>query len=147
MIKVLWRNILNPQNLKRFYLFLFENILSKISLQRPPNPNSLFLVGDVKQSIYGFRGCNSDIFLNTKARFLNGEGEYIELKENFRSAKNVINGVNNIFSKVMTENLMGIDYKSSPMKYGGLYKNYDGETKLYFCEKDETDEENNLEKT
>ena len=116
-----------------------EYIIDKIS------NNNLFLVGDVKQSIYGFRGCNSDIFLTTKARFLNGEGEYIELKENFRSAKNVINGVNNIFSKVMTEDLMGIDYKSSPMKYGGLYKNYDGETKLYFCEKDETDEENNLE--
>lgn len=111
-----------------------EYIIRRIS------KDNLFLVGDVKQSIYGFRGSNSDIFLKTKERFLNGEGEYIELKENFRSAKNVIKGVNNVFSRVMTDEFIGINYKGSPMKYGGLYKEYDGQTGLYLYGKKEKEE-------
>lgn len=117
-----------------------EYIIERIS------DNNLFLVGDVKQSIYAFRGCNSDIFLKTKERYLNGEGEYIELKENFRSAKNVIKGVNNVFSRVMTNGFMGINYAESPMKYGGLYKEYDGSAGLCLYEDKKDAEDSATEK-
>lgn len=121
------------------------NSAQEYIIERISNDN-LFLVGDVKQSIYGFRGCNSDIFLKTKERYLNGEGEYIELKENFRSAKNVIKGVNNVFSHVMTNEFMGINYAETPMKYGGLYKEFDGSVGLCLYDDKKDEEEASTEK-
>lgn len=93
---------------------LQEEIVSLLSR------NNLFLVGDVKQSIYGFRGCNPDLFLSRIERFDRGEGKHISLKENFRSAEGVLAGANAIFSRTMTKSTSGIDYeKTDRLIFGG----------------------------
>ncbi len=89
-----------------------EEILSRITCE------NTFMVGDVKQSIYGFRGCNPMIFENKRKRFASGEGEAMELSANFRSSTAVLNAVNKIFSCIMTEETCGTDYSVAPMTGG-----------------------------
>ena len=78
--------------------------------------DNLFLVGDVKQSIYRFRLADPGIFLDKYARFAphqvaeEGEGRTILLSRNFRSRPEVLEGVNFIFRNVMTEAVGEMDY-------------------------------------
>ncbi len=78
--------------------------------------NNLFVVGDVKQSIYGFRQAKPEIFINRKnsyKRYSNSEPQYpatIILDKNFRSRKEVCNAVNFIFSRLMTKSAAQMDY-------------------------------------
>ncbi len=88
-----------------------ENIFS--CLER----DNLFVVGDVKQSIYAFRGSNPKLFLKRLEKEKNLGGTVKELETNFRSSKKVIDAVNKVFSRVMTSEV-DIDYKSSPMVCG-----------------------------
>ena len=73
--------------------------------------NNLFCVGDVKQSIYLFRGANPSNFMKKyeKYKALDG-GTAIELNDNFRSRKEVVYKINDIFAKIMTNNYGGADY-------------------------------------
>lgn len=75
--------------------------------------NNIYMVGDIKQSIYRFRNANPDIFkdkyVNYKER--NG-GEVIDLSKNFRSRSEVLSNVNEIFSRVMNISIGGADYNS-----------------------------------
>lgn len=73
---------------------------------------NLFVVGDVKQSIYGFRQAMPEIFLERKNRAENtdDESECIILEKNFRSSKVILDFVNYIFSKLMTKTVGEIDY-------------------------------------
>ncbi len=78
------------------------------------------MVGDVKQSIYGFRQAEPDIFLEKFRRFtpltsganceLVPGPKRIDLNRNFRSRRGIINAVNYIFSRCMTLPFAGIDY-------------------------------------
>ncbi len=78
--------------------------------------DDLFLVGDVKQSIYRFRLANPTIFLEKYSRFADyrvaeeGEGRTILLSRNFRSRPEVLEGVNFLFRNVMTRTLGEMDY-------------------------------------
>ena len=83
--------------------------------------DNLFVVGDVKQSIYGFRGSDSNIFLDGLSRHKSEGRVAVNLSVNFRSTKGVLSCVNNVFSDIMTVESSGIDYASEPMEYGGLY--------------------------
>ncbi|MBO5714540.1 MAG: UvrD-helicase domain-containing protein [Clostridia bacterium] len=67
-----------------------------------------FMVGDVKQSIYGFRGCNPDLF-DTKQKAFDVENKAIKLNYNFRSAPIILDRVNDIFDGIMLEDNFGID--------------------------------------
>ncbi len=90
-----------------------EAIFSKL------DDNDLFVVGDEKQSIYGFRGCDSTIF---ESRVENSPPDMVvNLDKNFRSTDSVIKAVNGLFSAVMTKSTAGKDYSAHPMIYGGLY--------------------------
>lgn len=110
-----------------------EYIIKKIS-----NDN-LFLVGDVKQAIYGFRGSDSDLFVATEQDYKQGNGIFIELNKNFRSARAVIDGVNNIFSTVMRAD-SGVDYASRQMVYGEGYGEHEGSCSVYpYYDKNERD--------
>lgn len=93
-----------------------ESILSLVS-----NDN-MFMVGDVKQSIYGFRGCRPEIFADKEqAMFKRGEST-VRLNHNFRSAPAVIDMVNKIFDYSMTNEWAGLDYKGTArLISGGLY--------------------------
>lgn len=94
-------------------------------------PDNLFMVGDVKQCIYAFRGCNPDIFAEKFARFTCGEGKAVWLNENFRSTEGVLSAVNNVFSITMTEKNSGTDYAKHPMIFGKLYPEKTGETFMH----------------
>lgn len=93
---------------------------------------NLFVVGDVKQSIYGFRGCVSDNFSERIAK-AKSQNLHVELDANFRSAKAVIDVVNNVFSFAMTERTMGENYSEHPMVYGNLFGDYNGVAELLYC--------------
>lgn len=95
--------------------------------------SNLFVVGDIKQSIYGFRGCRADNF-RARADKAKSSVEFIELDKNFRSAPAVIEAVNKIFSVSMTESTSGLSYADSPMVYGGLYGDYAGEAELFYTD-------------
>ncbi len=74
------------------------------------NGQNMFFVGDVKQSIYRFRGADPRVFV----RLLNDENfTVIQLNRNFRSSDAVIDSVNAIFEGTMTSELGGIDYDDS----------------------------------
>ena len=62
---------------------------------------NLFIVGDPKQSIYGFRGADVRVFDKTKQKISEDGGESISLAENFRSVRDVIGVVNYFFSHLM----------------------------------------------
>lgn len=76
----------------------------------------LFTVGDVKQSIYGFRGSNPKNFLNKKDTYIpievarDDEPKKIILSDNFRSRKGVCDFANYFFSMFMSKNIGGIVY-------------------------------------
>lgn len=76
-------------------------------------------IGDPKQGIYGFRNATSKIIIKDSLdyeRIEDGETHY--LSTNYRSDKKILEFVNNIFSKVMTEKTANIDYENSSMLKG-----------------------------
>ncbi len=75
--------------------------------------NNLYMVGDIKQSIYGFRNANPSIFKNKYDNYKNNFGGMkIDLIKNFRSRSNVLSGINTIFDIVMDNEIGGADYKN-----------------------------------
>ncbi len=75
---------------------------------------NLFFVGDVKQSIYGFRQSMPRIFLRRRAAMTPYDGEHypacITLGRNFRSRRGVTDAVNYVFSRVMSPRAGELDY-------------------------------------
>lgn len=71
----------------------------------------LFMVGDVKQSIYRFRLAEPGIFLGKYEAFADGgEGRRVLLRENFRSRDEVLDACNAVFGRIMSPALGEIDY-------------------------------------
>ena len=76
--------------------------------------SKLFFVGDVKQSIYRFRLCDPDIFIKKYRDFKSGadpDNIAIDLNDNFRSVRSILDFNNEIFSRIMTKELGGVDYQ------------------------------------
>ena len=73
---------------------------------------NMFLVGDLKQSIYRFRGGDPTIFKKKSRRYArkNLDGERIILSQNFRSRMQTINGINSVFKNVMSDEVGDVDY-------------------------------------
>lgn len=90
--------------------FVQDMIFKTIAKEKEKN---LFVVGDVKQSIYGFRKASPEILLEKRSRQDKDPslGTTIVLPNNFRSEVNVIRSINFLFEKIMTRNLGGVDYK------------------------------------
>ena len=77
---------------------------------------TLMSVGDIKQSIYGFRGSTPKIFQDMMQRFSSGDGGVAKkLNCNFRSNKDILNLANIVFSKIMTAKTCGVDYERDSM--------------------------------
>lgn len=75
--------------------------------------NNLYMIGDIKQSIYAFRQCKPEIFLS-KYNLYGSDGvnnKLLKLNENYRSAKSIINFANMIFDNIITPDTIGINYK------------------------------------
>ncbi len=112
-----------------------EEIVSRIGGE------NLFLVGDVKQSIYGFRGSKSRFFVEKQRRFAEGEGKSLMMKRNFRSSDKVLDLVNAQFSLAMTPTTCEVDYaRDSYMERGGRYALNDGRAEIHFLGEEEKGE-------
>lgn len=73
--------------------------------------NNTFAVGDIKQSIYRFRNAEPSIFSGKFNRYGRNEGgTLIKLQDNFRSRKEVVDDINNIFGACMSNDLGSVDY-------------------------------------
>lgn len=86
--------------------------------------DNLFLVGDVKQSIYRFRKANPGLFLQKRKAWQPHSGDnvpsVVTLGHNFRSGQGVINGVNHVFSAIMSDALGDIEYTADEALIQGI---------------------------
>ena len=136
-------SILN--NIKNQYTYIFADEYQDVNdvqekLLNLLSDNNLFMVGDLKQSIYAFRGCNMEFFAKKYESYFNGEGRAEKLNANFRSSDGVINGVNKIFNRIMTKQIAGLNYKTdAQLSCGGLYPINEGHT-IYHIYNEETKE-------
>ncbi len=93
-----------------------SNLVQEYILTAVSNGKNIFMVGDVKQSIYKFRQAMPELFLNKYKTYkltnenLKDIGIKIQLFKNFRSRKNVLDFTNVIFENIMSENLGDINY-------------------------------------
>ena len=99
-----------------------ETILQSIC-QAEENGPSLFMVGDVKQSIYKFRMARPELFMGKYAEFPLQAGAQqklrIDLSKNFRSRGVVLESVNRIFQEIMRQSLGGVEYDEAAALYLG----------------------------
>jgi len=111
-----------------------QGILSALSR------DNVFMVGDVKQSIYGFRLCDSAIFEEQYAR-MDAKNTAIDLNINYRSSKGILAFCNFVFSQLYTEELGGIDYANRACFQGGAEDVYAPSVELHFVERAEWEED------
>lgn len=84
-----------------------ETVINAIS------KNNVYMVGDVKQSIYRFRGADCHIFQEKYEEYkLNRGGKEIDLNTSYRSRKEVVDFINDVFSQIMKKDINVIDYKN-----------------------------------
>lgn len=100
--------------------YVQEALITSISKERFGRPN-VFMVGDVKQSIYRFRLARPELFMEKYGSYTEEDGPYqmIELQQNFRSRESVLTSVNDVFYQIMTKNLGGITYTKDTALYPG----------------------------
>ena len=116
-----------------------EAILTSVSTCRSGRYN-IFMVGDVKQSIYRFRLSKPELFLEKFYTYNIEESQTqrIDLHKNFRSRKEVLESVNAIFGRIMTEKLGGIVYDDQAALYPGAEypENENLNTEIYLIDSD-----------
>jgi len=119
---------INSKYRKKFnYIFVDEyqdtNSLQEEIVNLIRRDNNVFLVGDVKQSIYKFRLAEPELFLD---KFRNYSSDYsavnrkINLTRNFRTRVEILDGINFIFSELMSEKFGEIEYNEEAYLYKGL---------------------------
>ena len=118
---------------------LQEEIIQAI---KKKGKNNLFMVGDVKQSIYGFRQARPQLFLDKYQNYPKSDetSERIILADNFRSTKNVTTTVNRLFNSILTKNFGGIDYrKEGELVFGADYypQDLDSTSEFIFADQEE----------
>ena len=84
--------------------------------------NNVYMVGDIKQSIYRFRNANPMIFKNKYDSYKEHiNGEKIDLLKNFRSRKEVLENINELFNLLMINDIGGVEYGiNHSMVYGNM---------------------------
>ncbi|MFZ5646439.1 MAG: helicase-exonuclease AddAB subunit AddA [Bacillota bacterium] len=133
-----------------------EAIVNMVSRSRELIPN-LFMVGDVKQSIYRFRLADPGLFLEKYLSYpadAGGRSRRINLSKNFRSRREVIDAVNFVFQRVMSSRTGEIDYDSDArlvcgsQVYGdaGSGSGADYRVELHLIDKAGTSGEDSMEK-
>lgn len=97
-----------------------ETILRAVS-KEAQNGHNIFMVGDVKQSIYRFRMARPELFMEKYNTYTKEESpkQRIDLHRNFRSRSEVLETVNDIFRKIMKEDIGNITYDADAALYSG----------------------------
>ena len=122
-----------------------EKLLTAVS-RMEEGQNNIFMVGDVKQSIYRFRLARPDLFMEKYHSYLQKAGDKvrIDLHKNFRSREEVLAGINFIFYQIMGESLGGVEYDEDAALYAGAVFEENSEpvlreTELLLVESDEAE--------
>lgn len=110
-----------------------EALFKAVSKEDEGKPN-MFMVGDMKQCIYRFRNANPQLFKGKSDTYIpygeGGDYSKIVLSKNFRSRAEVLNGINLIFSRIMSESVGELDYKEEEYLYNGAdYEEVNEDTK------------------
>nr|MCR5106920.1 UvrD-helicase domain-containing protein [Lachnospiraceae bacterium] len=90
-----------------------SNLVQEELINLISRKNNVFMVGDVKQSIYGFRLTRPEMFMEKYEKYQNDESSadtVIDLKHNFRSRPEVLDSVNEVFGSVMHKENADIEY-------------------------------------
>ncbi len=106
--------------------YVQEALLTAVS-GIPEGRENLFMVGDVKQSIYRFRLARPELFMEKYENFSTQESrtQRIDLHRNFRSRSEVVDVVNDIFGRIMGKDLGNIAYDADAALYlGGSFEEY-----------------------
>jgi len=133
-----------PTNIAKQYKKKFEeiaideyqdsNLVQEYILTTISRGNNIFMVGDVKQSIYKFRQAMPELFLEKYERYeenRTAKNVKIKLFENFRSEKNVLDVTNMIFEDIMSKELGDIEYNFEEFLNQCMeYPKYNSEEKL-----------------
>ena len=124
-----------------------SNLVQEYILNSISRGNNIFMVGDVKQSIYRFRQARPELFLdkyeNYKLKERNEIGEKIQLFKNFRSRKNILEITNQIFKNIMSKQIGEISYTEEEfLNYGANYPEQKEKSEIYVIDvKDEEESE------
>lgn len=152
-LKILLDENNNPTEVAKKYKEKFEeiaideyqdsNLVQEAILTSISKGNNIFMVGDVKQSIYKFRQARPELFLQKYDEYKNKEEKAqednlkIQLFRNFRSRQNILNITNLVFESIMSKELGDINYNENEyLNYGANYpepeeiKNYAGIAEL-----------------
>ena len=152
-LKILLDENNNPTEVAKKYKERFEeiaideyqdsNLVQEAILTSISKGNNIFMVGDVKQSIYKFRQARPELFLQKYDEYKNKEEKTqednlkIQLFRNFRSRQNILNITNLVFESIMSKELGDINYNENEyLNYGANYpepeeiKNYAGIAEL-----------------
>lgn len=117
-----------------------SNLVQEYILTAVSKENNIFMVGDVKQSIYKFRQAMPELFLSKYASYKKKEHKdekdnlKIQLFKNFRSKKNILDFTNVIFKNIMSSILGDIEYNNEEyLNLGANYPevNQNGKTEIY----------------
>lgn len=103
---------------------MVQELLLTFSSKMIEGKHNIFMVGDVKQSIYRFRLARPELFMEKLASYSLEEGkeQRIDLHKNFRSRREVISFVNLIFSQIMGPSLGSVVYDDkAALNYGASY--------------------------
>ena len=97
-----------------------ELILTSVS-KKYQGKNNIFMVGDVKQSIYRFRLARPELFMEKYDTYTLEDGPFqrIDLHKNFRSRSQVLDGINYVFYQIMDKALGNVDYNDDAALYAG----------------------------
>ncbi len=122
------------------------NAVQEYILTRISSGNNLFMVGDSKQSIYGFRQTDTGIFLEKFDEYIadNTKGKPFYLNANYRSSNEVLQFVNLIFDQIMTKDFGGVDYKhTARLEFGqeAYFRTVDKPCRVAIFSKEGKDEE------
>ena len=133
-----------------------SNLVQEYILKSISNGRNMFMVGDVKQSIYKFRQACPELFLEKYDTYCIEEnnindGIKIQLFKNFRSRNNIIETTNKIFENIMSKELGNIDYDENEyLRLGANFEDTEKEiiaknTEVYIIENSEQEQEEVLE--
>ena len=119
-----------------------SNLVQEYILTSISNEKNIFMVGDVKQSIYRFRQARPELFLDKYEKYTkerNEKGQKIQLFKNFRSRKNVLDVTNLVFQDIMSKEFGEIEYDET--EYLNLAATYEEpqSTELPYAGKAELD--------
>ena len=159
-LKILLDENAQPTEIAKKYQEKFEeiaideyqdsNLVQEYILTSISRGNNIFMVGDVKQSIYKFRQARPDLFLNkyknykTKENKKESDDLKIQLFKNFRSRSEVLDFSNFVFSNIMTEKLGELNYTTEEyLNIGANYEdtNQDLRTEIDIIDVEEPEEQ------